>query len=158
MRPFPALLLDRFWITGGPEHWSKVFSWMTLPPYAEAGGSVAGERPVIWSIELYVTPFDHREGLTSPEGSVVSDLSAGQIIGFTIGVYENDEGDPHEQIAQLAPEVHVMGSDSGVFDDVLGNVADNFLDGLLLPAGAEPEDTAVESVSWGRIKASLEFE
>ena len=33
---------------------------------------------------------------------MVSDLSAGQIIGFTIGVYENDEGDPHEQIAQLA--------------------------------------------------------
>ena len=36
--------------------------------------------------------------------------------------------------------------------------ADYFLDGILLPAGAEPEDTAVESVSWGRIKASLELE
>ena len=140
--------------------WSKVFSWMTLPPYAEAGGSVAGERPVIWTIELYVTPFDHREDLTSPEGSVVSGLSAGQIIGFTIGVYDADLGDHHEQIAQLAPEVHVTGSDSGVFDDVFDFVADNFLDGLLLPANAaEPmENGAVESVSWGRIKASLELE
>ena len=38
--------------------------------------------------------------------------------------------------------------------------AEYYLDGLLLPAGgAEPgEDTAAESVSWGRIKASLEME
>ena len=35
--------------------------------------------------------------------------------------------------------------------------ADVFLDGLLLSADA-PEDSAVESVSWGRIKASLEME
>ena len=80
---------------------------MTLPPYAEAGGSVAGEKPVIWTIELYVTPFDHREDLTSPEGSVVSDLSAGQTIGFAMGVYDADEG--RGSNAQLAPEVQVMG-------------------------------------------------
>ena len=38
--------------------------------------------------------------------------------------------------------------------------ADGYLDGLLLPpAEAESgEDSAVESVSWGRIKASLEME
>ena len=36
--------------------------------------------------------------------------------------------------------------------------ADFFLDGILLPADTEPEGTAVESVSWGRIKASLEME
>ena len=79
-----------------------------------------------------------------------------------IGVYENDAGDPHEQLAVLAPEVHAMGSDSEILDDVEDSVADNFLDGLLLPAGAaggaEPEGSAVESVSWGRIKASLELE
>ena len=73
-------------------------------------------------------------------------------------MYESDAGDPHEQLAVLAPEAHVTGSDSEILDDVGDYVADNFLDGLLLPAGAEPEDTAVESVSWGRIKASLEFE
>ena len=141
-------------------HRAKVFSWMTLPPYAEAAGKVVGEGPVIWSMELYVTPFDHRESLTSPEGSVVSDLSAGQIIGFVIGVYENDAGDPHEQLAVLAPEAHATGSDSEILDDVIDSVADNFLDGLLLPAGAAGpvENSAVESVSWGRIKASLEME
>ena len=38
--------------------------------------------------------------------------------------------------------------------------ADYFLDGLLLPADpAEPgENSAVESVSWGRIKAALPVE
>ena len=36
--------------------------------------------------------------------------------------------------------------------------ADFFLDGILLPANTEPEGSAVESVSWGRIKASLELE
>ncbi len=130
-------------------HKSRVFSWMTLPPYAEAAGIVAGEAPVFWSIELYVTPFDRREDLTSPEGSVVSDLSAGQIIGFAIGVYESDAGDAHDQLAELAPEVHAVGSDSRLLDDVFDSVADNFLDGLLLPAGAEPEDTSVESVFLG---------
>ena len=149
--------------SGGPildnwrsRHWSKVFSWMTLPPYAEAGGSVAGERPVIWTIELYVTPFDHREDLTSPEGSVVSGLSAGQIIGFAIVVYDADKGMGTNE--QLAPEVQVD-SDREVFLDIIRFAADYFLDGLLLPANpAGPENGAVESVSWGRIKASLEME
>ena len=132
-------------------HWSEVFSWMTLPPYAEAGGRVAGETPVIWSIELYITPFDHRgQELTSPEGSVASDLSAGQIIGFAMGVFD---GDGRESNAQLAPEA-LVDPDREVFGDIANFRADYFLDGLLLPAGG----TAVESVSWGRIKASLEME
>ena len=79
-----------------------VFSWMTLSPYAEAGGRVAGETPVIWSIELYITPFDHRgEDLTSPEGSVPSDLSAGEVIGFAMGVFD---GDKLAADLQLVPE------------------------------------------------------
>ncbi len=36
--------------------------------------------------------------------------------------------------------------------------ADGYLDGLLLPPEGELEDSAVESVSWGRIKAALEME
>ena len=125
---------------------------MTLPPYAEAGGRVAGETPVIWSIELFITPFDHRgQELTSPEGSVASDLSAGQIIGFAMGVFDGDrEGGRN---AALAPEL-LSDADREVFRDIPDFRADYFLDGLLLPAGG----TAVESVSWGRIKASLEME
>ena len=138
-------------------NWAGVFSWMTLPPYAEAGGIVTGESPVFWSIELYITPFDHREDLTSPEGSVTSDLSAGQIIGFAIGVYDADQGSI-ENNQQLAPEVLVMDSDREVLRDIIEVfAADYFLDGLLLPAnpGEPVENSAVESVSWGRIKASL---
>ena len=89
-------------------HWSGVFSWMALPPYAEAGGRVAGETPVIWSIELYITPFDHRgQELTSPDGSVTSDLSAGQIIGFAMGVFDGDIGGGLGNQQQLAPETPV---------------------------------------------------
>ena len=125
---------------------------MALPPYAEAGGRVAGETPVIWSIELYITPFDYGgEELTSPEGNVASDLGAGRIIGFAIGVFDGDRGGGTN--AALAPEA-LADPDREVFRDIFYFRADYFLDGLLLPAGG----TAVESVSWGRIKASLEME
>ena len=45
-----------------------------------------------------------------------------------------------------------------IFDDgnwlyiSYNNKADDFIDGLLLPA----QDTSVESITWGRIKASLQ--
>ena len=137
---------------------SGAFSWRTQPPYGDSGGSVAGETPVIWVIELYVTPCDQGGGTwDSAEGSVVSNLATGQVIGFSIGVQDFDpgaEGDFDRTGWVLEPS----DSDDGAFDDIEDYVADNFLDGLLLPAGgAEPGDSAVESVSWGRIKASLEL-
>ena len=45
----------------------------------------------------------------------------------------------------------------GTETDIVQIRADYFLDGILLPADGEPEGTGVESVSWGRIKASLEI-
>ncbi len=76
-------------------------AWMAQPPYGEGGGSVAGETPVISVIELYVTPFDRWEGWYSPvEGwhspveNAVSDLAAGQIIGFGILVSDHDPPPP----------------------------------------------------------------
>ena len=50
-----------------------------------------------------------------------------------------------------------MASDREVFWDIDSFAADYFLDGLLLPAGAGGQNSAVESVSWG-IKASLEVD
>ena len=32
--------------------------WHTHPPYGDAGGSVSGENPVVWVVEMYVTPRD----------------------------------------------------------------------------------------------------
>ena len=89
---------------------------------------------------------------------MTSDLSAGQIIGFAIGASDEDGGDPHKELSWFVPEA-LAGPGHEVFFDIYDFRADNFLDGLLLPANpAEPvENSAVESVSWGRIKASLEL-
>ena len=132
--------------------------WTTLPPYAESGGGVAGEAPVIWVIELYVTPFDRwGETWESPEGSVVSRFAAGQVIGFAILVYDHDP--PAFDPQQWSVEVQQPDETYTTRWNMFRNRADTFLDGLLLPAGPDdPGDSAVESVSWGRIKASLEFE
>ena len=130
------------------------FAWTVLPPYGDGGGGVAGENPAISVIELYVTPFD-RWAYDDIEGSVVSDLAPNQIIGFGIMVYEEDPpedewGAPWVEASQ--PVDH--------YDAMYFMQADGYLDGLLLPApGAEPgKDSAVESVSWGRIKAALKME
>ncbi len=125
------------------------FSWAVLPPYGDAGGGVFGENPTISVIELFVTPFD-RWAYDDIEGSVASDLNAGQVIGFGIMVTD-EEDDPGIWLEA-----------SGGFDHLEAMFflkGDGGLDGLLLPlGGGQPgEDSAVESVSWGRIKASLEM-
>ncbi len=120
-------------------------AWNALPPYADSGGSVVGENPTISVIELYVTPFDYW-AYDDIEGSMVSDLTAGQVIGFGITVNEFDPPDINWGVPWVEgtqPADH--------FWDMLLLKADGYLDGLLLSAG----DTAVEAVSWGRIKASL---
>ena len=133
-------------------------SWTTLPPYAESGGGVAGEAPVIWVTELYLTPFD-RWGDTweSPKGSMVSRFAAGQVIGFSMVVFDHDP--PDVEWSNWAVEVQQSEEDDTTFWNIMRHRADSFLDGLLLPGDpAGPGDSAVEPVSWGRIKAALEFE
>ena len=87
---------------------------------------------------------------------MASDLSAGRFIGFAMGVFDGDKGGDSAVHLQLVPEA-LADPDREVFDDIYDFHADFFLDGLLLPANpTEPgDDSAVESVSWGRIKASL---
>ena len=137
---------------------AKEDSWMFFPPYGDAGGDVVWGNPIIRVIELYVTPYDSWQGPDSrPEDVVVSDLTAGKVIGFAVLVVERD--DEYSRF-YLGPEA-VRSEDTEI--DILHRYrAELYLDGLLLPAGAaggaEPEDSAVESVSWGRIKASLELE
>ena len=129
------------------------FAWTALPPYGESGGGVAGESPFISVIELYVTPFDQKgDTWDSAEGAVISDLAAGQIVGFTIAV--NDYDPPDIFWMFWAPEAD---TDSDRFFDILGYRADGFLDGILMASEAGGTgESAVGSISWGRIKASLE--
>ena len=147
--------LDDFFITSA----TGQSAWNVLPPYGDGGGNAGGENPVISIIEFYITPFDRfgrTDGSPASEGSVVSDLSSGQITGFAILVQDVDLIRGDLDVDQWVPEsmpgpmrnewISGHGSDQTARGDFL-------LDGLLLPA--QPEDTAVESVSWGRIKASL---
>ena len=133
------------------------FSWKLFPPYGDAGGGVFGEAPVISVIELYVTPYDRWGTFDGIEETEFTDLVAGQVIGFAILVEDWDKED--EGGWPWTPEA-MQPSDPrrGTEVDIRNVRADFFLDGILLPAGAGPEGTAVESVSWGRIKASLEME
>ena len=126
------------------------FAWNTLPPYGDSGGSVAGENPTISVIELYVTPFD-RWAYDDIEWSIVSDLISGHIIGFGITVNEFDPPD----IGWGVPWVEAT-QPVDHYWDMFSLKADGYLDGLLLPPPGETVGSAVESVSWGRIKAALE--
>lgn len=120
--------------------------WHTLPPYGDAGGGVAGENPVVWVVEMYVTPRDGWEN--SVENTPFSELFAHQIVGFVPVIYDFDPSDLGAPIPWNPEAV----DDDDAFLRLFHTMADIFLDGLLLPA----QDTAVELDSWGRIKASLE--
>ncbi|MCY3760490.1 MAG: hypothetical protein OXH50_04515 [Gemmatimonadetes bacterium] len=122
-------------------------SWRVYPPYGDAGGVAAGENPTISVIELYVTPFD--EWGDNVEETLFSDLSAHQIVGFSVEVIEQEE-DPSE-CGCSGFSWYPAEMEGQVWLDLLDSMADLYVDGLLLP----PQDTAVESMTWGRIKASL---
>ncbi len=119
--------------------------WYNLPPYAEGGGASFGAHPTLSVTEFYVTPFD-RLIWNSPEESVVSTLSRGTLIGFILSIRDFDvEG-------ELAGGHHfISGQDQwpGISN------ADDFARGLLVGPGGELPDSAVESLTWGRIKATF---
>ena len=119
--------------------------WFNLPPYAEGGGASFGEQPTLSVTEFYVTPFD-RLIWNSPEESVVSTLSRGSLIGFYLAIRDYDvEG-------ELAEGNHfIVGQD--YWSDTTNT--DGFARGLLVGPGGEIPDSAVESLTWGRIKATF---
>ena len=130
-------------------------SWWGYPPYGAGGGSVAGENPVVWVTEFYVTPFDmliRKE----PENSVVSDLGADQIVGFRVLIGDFDEPAVNGPSGNSVGKLHVLGSYyGGTVRDALGET-DTWADGILLPAnGIDGDDSAVKPDSWARIKASF---
>ena len=137
------------WFGGGE-------TWWGYPPYGEGSGSVAGENPVVWVTEFYVTPFD-RLLRKEPETSVVSDLGAGQIVGFRMTVGDFDEPGTHGPGSNFAGKPYVLGDYFGMTAyDFAVSEGDLLMDGILLPAGGiDNGDSAVKPASWARIKASF---
>ena len=120
--------------------------WFQRPPYAEGGGASFGEQPTLSVTEFYVTPFD-RLIWNSPEESVVSALSPGTLIGFFLGIADFDE-----EGALLPEGWHSIRAQ----DQWTGTTnADIFARGLLVGPGGELPNSAVESLTWGRIKATF---
>ncbi len=119
--------------------------WFNLPPYAEGGGASFGEHPTLSVTEFYVTPFD-RLIWNSPEESVVSALSPGTLIGFILTIGDIDEEGAR---AEAWHSIRAQDQWSGLSN------ADTFARGLLVGPGGELPDSAVESLTWGRIKATF---
>ena len=114
-------------------------------PFAEAGGGSFGENPTVSVLECYVTPFDQLVW-NSLEESLVSELFPGKIVGLNITSSDID-GDFGSGIFHHLPSSPV-GLDR--YD------ASNFYDAILLgPGGQLPDDSAVESITWGRLKAQF---
>ena len=115
--------------------------WVNALPYADGGGGSVGEGPTTSIFEFYVTPFDDLIW-NSPDDSKATNLVDGGIIGFQISV----------------PDFDIEPSNYRAFHTLTGQAAtwryaERFADGRLVGAGG---GTAVESDSWGRIKASVE--
>ena len=126
--------------------------WLIQPPFAHGGGAVVGGSPIFSVTEFYVTPFDRFEPTGNPEDSDVSDLFAGKIIGFNIEVFDVDDQPGVETTHKLA----VPPSYESYSHLVLMS-ADYFADGVLVtPDGLSSDNSAVESDSWARIKATME--
>ena len=122
--------------------------WFHIPPLAAMGGGSFGEHPTVVVTEFYVTPFDFLVP-DSPELTEISDLKAGQVIGFEMRVFDFDgkSGGVESSFKSL----HGFPVRLGPMGD-----ADRFVDAILVDAlGRVLEDTAVEDATWARIKASF---
>jgi len=120
--------------------------WAEDSPWTDAGGMSEGSDPVHTVFEVALTAWDDLDS-EGPETSTRSTLEAGKIIGFSLTINDFDE----------APaQYHATHTFTYVGDGYYqgGSLAD----AELVPCtggdcGSTP--TAVESNTWGRIKASF---
>jgi hypothetical protein len=124
--------------------------WVTNLPWADGGGFAEGEAPTTSVMEGYFTAWDALNW-QGPELSTRSTLEEGRIIGFQLSVPDWD----------VVGTYHAFHTLSGLANT--WREADNFVQGELIGcdygdcgSAPIPIDTAVESESWGRIKASLQ--
>ena len=130
--------------------------WVHSPPYADGGGTVVDSQPILSVLEFFVTPFDRY--LWDPEQCAVSDLFADKTIGFAISLSDYDEfpedlGPPEVSLDLFGPDASALSLED--YFSKLFFESDLWARGILLGADGRTDDAAVESVTWGRIKASL---
>lgn len=109
---------------------------------------------------MYVTPYDWWGAWDDIDQTGFSELSANQIVGFVIVIVDQDRDPDFDASPDLCDDCnakHWYPADIELdLPETWGRgwvvAADLFVDGLLLPA----RSTAVESITWGRIKASLQ--
>jgi hypothetical protein len=139
--------------------------WVTDLPWADGYGSASSGPPTTTIMEGYFTPWDALDW-RGPDVSTRSTLAEGRVIGFQISIPDWD----------VVGTLHAFHTISGLANT--WRMADNFVDGELIgcdrydcgtselplicpgcgPSRAWPEycgNSAVQSDSWGRIKASL---
>jgi len=121
-------------------------TWVSVPPWSDAGGFHVGESPDYSLIEGYVTPWDALDW-RGPDGSVRSQLFPGKIIGlqFTIPDFDEEPG-RYEAFQTVGGQNYSCCS------------ASYFVDAILLCGSGEclsEPASAVRPDSWARIKASF---
>ena len=129
--------------------WVSIFSpWVHQVPYADGGGRVLDSHPVFYVVEFYVTAFD-RLIWDTPEHSVVSELFAGKMIEFAMGLQDTDT-DPSDP-----DRIHDLFGPDASRDRSLINTSDRWAQGIILGEDRGTGGTAIERTTWARIKASL---
>ena len=115
-------------------------AWLNQPPLSDGGGGSAGGGPTRMVLEIYVTPYDDIIA-TDQEGSLATDLEAGNVIGFQIAMPDFDTA------PQAYRGYHNLSGQAATF-----RYAERFVDGRLISSGGA---TVVADQSWARIKASF---
>jgi len=140
--------IDGWWLF--MYHHDTEFAWLTdgkntpSPEYLEAGWSRTGESggPGTYTYEFKVTPWEFLD-YQGVGGSTEVDLEVGKIIhiGYVFKDYDTD--DSYEGSYDFPP-VHDVWKNASLMGDF-----------ELAPVDADMFPTAVETDSWGRIKASF---
>lgn len=119
--------------------------WLLHPPYTDGGGAMIDSEPSFGIVEYHVTPFDNLIW-ENQEMSTVSSLFPEKTIGFCLQLADVDESTTEfDSLHGLYASEDAWGSDA----------SDLWVRGVLVGAGDPVENTAVNGVSWARIKASL---
>lgn len=133
-------------------HWMTQADWYRGAPYSD--GAYQWSEPELgqeytWQIELWHVWWDDFNW-QDPEGSVIHDLTEGEIIGLAARHKDGDVGlcCGHDETGEVFSDWALNFNESSENADFLP-------DWILLPVDNDALPTAVEDNTWGHIKASF---